>query len=365
MRFHLTAFPHTQTTKDYFTCAYTNKAIKLSKMLAQRGHEVFLYSGEQNEAVCTEHIPVLSEKERFDWFGVNDQEFMPEVGWDASEPYWRVYSGRTIAEIAKRIKPKDFILLGTSWPLKPIADAFPEAISCEHGVGYEGVICDDKIHAAYESYAWMHYVYGMRKVVNGRNFDCVIPNYFDPEDFPIVNNGKGNYLLFVGRVTPRKGVDICIEVAKATGIPLIIAGPTKGTRTQDEIPKISHPLISYAGAVNIQKRAELMAGAKALLCPTLYLEPFGGVCVEALMCGTPVIASDWGAFTETVVPGMNGYRCRVLKEYAAATAMVEQLKPEVIRKDAMDHYSLDAVAPLYEAWFGRLNSLWSNGWYAL
>jgi glycosyltransferase involved in cell wall biosynthesis len=361
--FHLTAFPHTQTTKDYFTCAYTQKAFKISKMLTQRGHKVILYSGEQNEAVCTEHVPCLTEAERYGWFGANDQSQMPEISWDAGEVYWRVYVGRMITEISKRLNKGDFILLGTSWPLEPLYLMFKnDARVVEHGVGYEGIFGYDDVYCAFESYAWQHYVYGSRKIVNGRNFDCVIPNYFDPEDFPNVNDGKGDYLLFMGRVTPRKGIDECVEIAKASGMKLVIAGPSKATRTQDAVD-LTKANVELVGPANANLRSLLMSKARALLIPTRYIEPFGGVAVEAMMSGCPVIGSDWGAMTETIAPGLNGFRCRTLKEYVAAVEAVGALKPEEIRKDAMDHYSLEAVAPQYEAWFNRLQTLWDKGWY--
>lgn len=359
-RLHLLAFPHNETTSAYSVDAYCQKARKAATMLTQEGHTVYLYAGENNDADCEEHIPLVSTFERRAWFGEWDQNQMPDVGWAATDPWWRIFNARAIEKIAERAAPGDLLLLGTSWAQKPIADAFPELLAVEYGVGYEGIALD---RCAFESYAWMHHVYGLRGINDGRNYDAVIPNFFDPAEFPSLNDGTGDYLLYLGRVTPRKGVQEAVEIARATGMRLVIAGPRSSTRgTVDEIDLDG---AEYIGPVGIQERAELLAGARALLCPTRYIEPFGGVAVEAMMTGTPVISSDYGAFTETVQNGVSGYRVRTLQQAIDAVEAVGELDPETIREYALERYSFDAVAPLYTEWFDRLATLWHEGWYAL
>jgi glycosyltransferase involved in cell wall biosynthesis len=107
-----------------------------------------------------------------------------------------------------------------------------------------------------------------------------------------------------------------------------------------------------------------MAGARALLCPTTYIEPFGAVAVEAQICGTPAIATDWGAFPETVEQGVGGYRFRTLAEGVKAVELAGKLKSKEIRQAALATYSLDAVGPRYDRWFKQLLTIWDRGWYA-
>ena len=103
-----------------------------------------------------------------------------------------------------------------------------------------------------------------------------------------------------------------------------------------------------------------MGGAHAVLVPTLYVEPFGAVAVEAQLAGTPAIATDWGAFTETVA---DEFRFRTMQEAVDAVKRAGDADPEKLQASALERFSLDAVAPRYEKWFRQLDSLWRDGFY--
>ncbi len=83
----------------------------------------------------------------------------------------------------------------------------------------------------------------------------------------------------------------------------------------------------------------------------------------ARACGTPVITTDWGAFTETVVEGVTGFRCRNVEEFILATQNVKNLDRQAIRDRAISLYSVDVIAKQYEKYFHRLETLWGDGWY--
>lgn len=358
MKLHVVALPHTRVEASFSWCAYTSKLLKFARML--RGEcEILIYAPEGQDIPGARLVPVLSQDDRVKIFGPDDLDRLP--AWPTPEQTAE-FNLNTIAELKKQLEPRDLILLTAGWTHKPIADAFPSHVICEPGVGYEGIL--PQSHCAFESYAWMHYVYAKNNIQDGRWFDAVIPNFFDPTEFPYLNDGKGNYLLFFGRIVQRKGPHIAVEIAKAVGMRLVVAG-AGGKQVGDDVvaPEITVKNAEYFGTVNIEERAKLLAGAHALIFPTTYIEPFGGVMVEAMLCGTPVISTDWGAPTEINLNGLTGARFRTLAEGIKAVDRVGLLNPLHIRHYAKARYSLGAVAPLYMRWFNQLSTLFSKGWY--
>jgi glycosyltransferase involved in cell wall biosynthesis len=220
---------------------------------------------------------------------------------------------------------------------------------------------------AYESYAWMHHVYGIRGIrnANGHQFDTVIHNFFDPDECHPAAAEPADYLLYVGRFIPLKGVQVAADLARRAGRPLIVAGPgvTRSSEGLIEAPELKiEGDVQYVGTVGFAERAELMAGAYAVLTPTLYVEPFGGVAVEAMLCGAPVVASDWGSFTEIVTPDV-GRRFRTLRQGDRAVNEVGELDRAAIREAAISRWSLDAIGPRFTAWFDSLYTLWDEDGY--
>lgn len=354
MRLHFIALPHTQVSSEFCGCAYTSKALKFCKMLGN-DYDIHLYAPEGPKVTGATLHPCLTNDERTKIFGKDDPCRLPD--WPTDEQT-ALFNQRVISEL--KPEPHDLILLSGGWTHRVIAQAFPN-INCEPGVGYEGIYSN---FCAFESWAWMHHVYAKKGINDGRFFDAVIPNYFDPEDFPLLNPGKGEYLLFLGRVVQRKGVHIASEIAKACGLPLRVAGAGGKQIGKDIVaPEIIVKDAEYIGPVNVKERAELLAGAKALLVPTTYVEPFGGVAVEAMMGGTPVITTNWGAFTETVEQGISGFRFSTLSEAKTAVFNCSKLSAEKIREYALSKYSLSAVKPMFDTWFSRLQTLWGKGWY--
>lgn len=338
MRLHVVSLPHTSTVREHSWCAYSQKVLKFARMMTLRGHDVTLYASTEsdfpNTVACVE--------------GTRDPAVV-EPEWTVD--YFRPMNDRAIAAIRERIQPRDIICLVTGGPQQPIAQAFPEALPVEFGVGYQGTFSPYRV---FESYSWMHCVYGWQSLngpmsEQGRFYDTVIPNYFEPDQFP-AGQGDGGYLLYLARLTPLKGVEIAVEVSKRTGIPLKICG-------QGDPPDHGE----YLGVVGPEQRAELMGAAIALMSPTLYLEPFGGAAVEAQMCGTPAITTDWGAFTETVDDGVTGFRCRTVPEFVQAARWASSLDRRWIRERATSLYSTTVCAVMYERYFHRLQGLYGDG----
>lgn len=345
------------------------KVLKFVSMMMAQGFRVILYGPDLIDCTPDEHVVITTEDDRRRWgFEPGFDTVVGPLEWDANKPYWFEANTRAADAIKERYQQGDYLCLITSTQ-GAIADFVCSPswnkgmITVEWGVGYIGI--DFRSHSAFESYAWMHHVYGLRDIGDGRAFDRVIPNFFDSSQF-YTAKPKDDYLLFMGRVILRKGPHIAAEIAKATGKKLIVAGYGVTEHSSNKIVGGDgvelHGDVEYVGPVGFEGRAELMANAAAVMVPTLYIEPFGGVAVEAMLSGAPVITSDWGSFTEIVTPDV-GRRIRTLRDGIQAVEEVQSLNRKKIREAAIKRYSQEAVGPMFTRWFDSLDTLWGEGWY--
>lgn len=357
LRFHLLGLAHLETHKRNSSCAYTQKIIKLAKMLKDNGHTVYFYGVEGSEVDCDEFIEVSTQEVLKVTYGDYDRStnFFLQ---DPNDFAHQTFNKNAISAILENKQERDILLCPMGTYQKPIADAVG-LLTIEPGIGYTGVFSNYRV---FESYAWMHYIYGLLHIDNGAWYDAVIPNYFDPADFPFQPK-KQDYLLYFGRIINRKGVEVASEVAKATGNQLYIVGQGSLDNPNEGLNLSHEKHIIYKPAVGPAERAELLGNAKAVLMPTYYLEPFGGVNVEAQLCGTPVITSDWGAFPETVLHGVTGYRCRVFEEFCFAVNNIDKINGAACREWAEKNYSMERISKMYEEYFQRTYRLFEKGWY--
>lgn len=357
LRFHLLGLAHLATNKANSACAYTQKVVKLAKILKSYGHTVYFYGVEGSEVDCDEQVQVSTEGILRRTYGTYDRSknFFKHNPKDLAH---QTFNLNTIKAILERKKDQDILLCPMGNYQQPIAEAVG-LLTVESGIGYTGVFA---IHRIFESYAWMHYVYGLLNQDDGVWYDAVIPNYFDLNDF-VYQEKKQDYLLYFGRIVSRKGVQVASDVAKATGNKLVVVGQGSLDNPGEQLALGNEKHIQYYPAVGPEARSKLLGEAKAVLMPTFYLEPFGGVNVEAQLCGTPVITSDWGAFPETVLHGITGYRCRTFEEFCWGVKNIHRLKPGNCREWAESNYSMERVGRMYETYFQRIHQLFDKGWY--
>ena len=144
------------------------------------------------------------------------------------------------------------------------------------------------------------------------------------------------YLGVLGRIAPEKGVDRAIKIAVRCGIPLKIAAKIDRADQDyyDEIirPLIDHPLIEYIGEIGDQEKSDFLSGAIGLLVPIDWPEPFGLVMIEAMACGTPVIAYNRGSVPEIVEEGLTGFIVEDETSAVSAVGRLSQLSRKEIRK---------------------------------
>ena len=145
-----------------------------------------------------------------------------------------------------------------------------------------------------------------------------------PKDLYSLHDRPGSYLAFLGRISPEKCPDHAIEVAKRVGMPLRIAAkvdPADHAYFKEKIERLlDHPLVEYVGEINDAEKNDFLGEAAALLCPYDWPEPFGLVLIEAMACGTPVLAYRQGSIPEIIDHGVTGYICDNVGEMAQTIA---------------------------------------------
>jgi glycosyltransferase involved in cell wall biosynthesis len=174
-----------------------------------------------------------------------------------------------------------------------------------------------------------------------------------------VQSSKQEYLSFLGRIAPMKGAHIAIEVAKKAGIPLKIAGEVQPVfrdyyDTQVK-PHVDGKFIEYVGEANLEEKNELLGNSLAMLFPIQWNEPFGLVMIEAMACGTPVLALPGGAVEEVVQNGISGYICQGPEEMVdRARSLAGVFKPANVRQYCQQYFSVDRMVADYIALYQEL-----------
>jgi glycosyltransferase involved in cell wall biosynthesis len=177
-------------------------------------------------------------------------------------------------------------------------------------------------------------------------------NAVDVETFPY-RAAKEEMLLFLGRLHPDKGVHLAIDAARSAGLPIVVAGKCSEAveleyfRTQIQ-PRLG-PDVTIFGTADATQKRDLLSRAAALVFPVLWDEPFGMVMIEAMACGTPVVALRRGSVPEVVVDGVTGVLCDDPLELPGAIEAVRRLAPADCREHVRSCFDVDTMVAGYEA----------------
>lgn len=352
MRLHLLAIPHTVTHPDFTSCAFTQKVWRFSRMMRPHGWEIVHYGIEGSDSGATEDVVLMTQEEHQNLLGhpYHQQNqsgggFYGDDAVDNNSVYraWNLYARD---EMRDRVAPCDLILL-------PFGHAHAAAIrglpvlaagagAIESGIGYYDTLLPWRI---YESEAVRHGALGKeaRYGVSGDSprLEFVVPNYYNPDEWP--EGSGGDAVVFLGRLTEGKGIRLLLDIARARpDVPFKIAGQGS-IEPFGDVP----PNVEVIGPLT-HERAAYLGNARAIIAPSRYSEPFCGVVVEAALCGTPAITSDFGAFTETVDQGLTGFRCQTMRQWCEAIDQAGDLSRRYTRLRAQTLYSTDRVGMMYD-----------------
>jgi glycosyltransferase involved in cell wall biosynthesis len=190
-----------------------------------------------------------------------------------------------------------------------------------------------------------------RKPLPELNWVANCPNALELDVYP-VRPHKGDYLLFLGRMSADKGAHRAIEVAKEAGLPLLLAGKMQDHAEKEYFEEHVRPNlewgIEYLGEVDHAKKVDLLQNARVTLFPIQWEEPFGLVMIESMACGTPVLATRWGAVPEVIEDGRTGF---IVDDYREMPELIDRataLDPFECRRYVEERFSSDRMVRDYE-----------------
>jgi glycosyltransferase involved in cell wall biosynthesis len=208
----------------------------------------------------------------------------------------------------------------------------------------------DKVYQLYRHLPLVSISNSQRKPVPFANWKGTVYHGL-PENLFTYREKPGEYFAFLGRISPEKRVDRAIQIALKTEIPLKIAA--KIDKEDQEYYEsqikhlLNHPLIEYIGEIGEHEKNDFLGNALAMLFPIDWEEPFGLVMIEAMACGTPVIAFKRGSVPEVMDDGISGYVVETVEEAVAAVKQIPKLKRYLCRKKFEERFSVKRMAKEY------------------
>ena len=306
----------------------------LAESLTARGHEVTLYA--TGDSVTSARLRSLYER------GYDEDDAL----WD-----WQLRESLHAAYALEHAGEHDVVHLHDYHFAVPFSGFVPTPLVTTHHTEQSPELVD-----AYARRPRLKVV-----AISAYQRDClgdrvgaeVIHHGIDVASFPFAPRGD-DYLVFLGRMIPDKGPAEAIRIAHAADRPLVLAGPAGDGYDVAAEPAVDGETVRYVGRVDAAERNRLIAGAAALLFPLVYPEPFGLVLVEAMACGTPVIAFPRGAVPEIVEDGVTGYTASRWEELAALVPAAAALDRAAIRRVAERRWDVARMVDEHEALYERV-----------
>jgi len=214
------------------------------------------------------------------------------------------------------------------------------------------------VYARWHSYPLVSISSSQRTPLPDANWYATVQHGMLPDHYQFSPRTQGGYLAFLGRISPEKRPDRAIEIAKAAGVPLKIAAKVDAADRAyfDECirPLLAHPLIDFVGEIGDSEKSAFLGGARALLFPIDWPEPFGLVMIEAMACGTPVIAWRCGSVPEVVEHGVSGLIVDDIAGAVKAVHGIGELSRTRVRRAFDERFTAQAMANRYARLYWQL-----------
>jgi glycosyltransferase involved in cell wall biosynthesis len=304
----------------------------LAETLLRRGHDVTLFATGDSR------------------FGGELRACFEQASWPPSDAIDRTHARFCLHEISRARIAYDAVQVNS-----------PACVTAAWDLGIPIIYTlhhkrEDKLSALYDAHPEVHYV-----AISHRQLELetplprasVIHHGIDVDAYPTSLYDDG-YVLHIGRFSPEKGTHLAMDAAEKARVPIVIAGRVHG-KDEDEryyetelVARFARPGVTRAGEADHQRKASLLRGARALLCPVQWEEPFGLIAIEAMVCGTPVIAFARGALPEIIDEGVTGMIVSDVDQMADAVARARHWDRKKCMTWARARFSADRMAREYE-----------------
>lgn len=311
----------------------------LTEELARDGHEVTLFATGDSVTQAT-LISALPAPIRF----------------DGQQREWLAYQTVMFDQLAAMTDCFDIIHFHTDFLHFPLAKALgvPHVTTLHGRLDLPALV---PVYRHFDDVPLISISESQRKPLPWVNW-CATIHHGLPPDLYEFHPTAENYFAFVGRISPEKRADRAIEIALRCETPLYLAAKVDhGDQAYFETvikPMLDHPLIDYIGEIDESKKRHLLGGARALLFPIDWPEPFGLVMIESLACGTPVIAYGHGAVPEILEDGVNGFIATDQEQAVQAAAKVDLLDRKMCRHTFEQRFTAQRMAQQYLAAYRRV-----------
>lgn len=314
----------------------------LTDELVRRGHEVTLFAS--GDSITKAHLKA-----------VHDQALRLDK--EVKEP--GLYEQMMLSDLYQQAHHFDIIHSHIGYTALPYS-VFVKTptVHTTHGIFTPD---NEKIFRRFASQPYTSISEAQREPRLGLNYIHTVYNGIEPDAYPLQEKPtQPPYLAFVGRLSPEKGPEGAIAIARATGLPLKMAGKIDSvdrTYYDDKLkPLIDGEQIQYLGEVSHEEKVQLLSNATVTLFPITWREPFGLVMIESMATGTPVVGMALGAVPEVIAHGKTGFVCNTIEEMIEAVPEAMKLDRPTCRDYVLNRFSVSTMATEYERAFERVLS---------
>jgi glycosyltransferase involved in cell wall biosynthesis len=305
----------------------------LTDELVRLGHDVTLFASGDSVS-SAELVPCASMALRLD---PNVRDFIP---------YYMLMLDR-VRQMADEFDILHFHIDQFHFPLfRPIAN---RTVTTLHG--RQDLYDLKPLYVGFSEMPLVSISNDQRKPVAGSNFVATVYHGIPPDLLKPIYNPRGGYLAFLGRISPEKGPERAIRIAQAIGIPLKIAAKVDKVDRDyfREVvePLLDHPGIEFIGEINERSKSDFLGEARALLFPVDWPEPFGLAMIEAMACGTPVLAFRRGSVAEIIDDGVTGAIVDTPEEAVQMLPQVLALDRRKVRRRFEERFTVTRMAKDY------------------